>query len=251
MARITKNLPATTSGDHPTIEYSAAIGFDGSRESPTLDIADISVEMTKEEWISYLDWKINRVELNPDSRAEGNRDERLAIAIVLNRADWIQADGCRDIEAACGILRVECRDAVDLIRERRAREQGRFAPVFQKYDVPERHHRAIINGVKVASSYGSTERRKLAGRSPEFRKRQKRERAALEKLAQCLDDKNATEWFRKACADHGLTLKGLRAAVRYLKFWEARAGQGQSKRGQIPQYGRIEVVWFLADHWKS
>jgi hypothetical protein len=41
----------------------------------------------------------------------------LAIAIVLGRTDWIRANGCRDLEAARGVLGVQCHEATQIIKE--------------------------------------------------------------------------------------------------------------------------------------
>ncbi len=243
MAHNKRKKPAVAE-HQPLIEYGAPVEFDCTE--PTSLPEYVPADTT--EWISNLEWRVVRVEQNPGSLAESSSGMRLAIALVLGRLDWIHADGCKDFDSARTMLEPGCLQAIDRIRDRRADEQTRFAPVFQKHEVPEHFQRDIINGIRFAFDIGREKRRRVAMRSDDFKQRQKRELAALEMLSNCLEDENATDKFLHACADQGFTIERLEAAMRNVKFWQRHEGVDPrpSKPGSIPQYGRTEAVMYCS-----
>jgi hypothetical protein len=240
----------------PMMEYGAPVPIDGSKCEEEAQ-KNWTPANGIDDWIACLNWEIRRVEGKPDSRFEHDDETRLAIAVVLHRSGWIKEHGCRGVKQALARVSGSCREAIIRIRQQRADEQARFAPVFARYRIPVQYHRTIINALAVAMQLGRLERRRVAMRSNAFRDRQKRERGALDTLARCLSDEKATDRFRKACADRGISVQSLQSASRLLKFWERHEGKPprqdkrMGKRGTIAEFGRRMAVEFLAEVWEA
>jgi hypothetical protein len=237
----------------PVMEYSAPVSIDGSKWEEEAQ-KDWTRANGIDDWLACLSWRVHRVEGKPDSRFEHDEETRLAIAVVLDRLDWIKEHGCRDVAQALARVSGSCRDAIIRIRRQRADEQARFAP---RYDIPQQYHRDIIHGLVAARQLGRLKRRRVAMRSKDFRKRQKRERGVLETLARFLSDGKATDRFREACAGGGISVQSLQSVIRRLMFWERHEGQParrdkwQGKRGTIAEFGRTMAVEFLAEVWEA
>jgi hypothetical protein len=59
------------------------------------------------------------VESDPRSRGVLSTGERIAVAIVLRRMDWLQEDGFQDLEAARDRLGAEWVDACNVVMKQR------------------------------------------------------------------------------------------------------------------------------------
>jgi hypothetical protein len=237
----------------PMMEYGAPVPINGSKcEDEAQKIPADGID----DWIAHLNWRIRRVEGKPDSRFEHDDETRLAIAVVLGRSRWIKEHGCRGVKEALACVSGACREAIVRIRRQRADERARFAPLFADYRVPVQYRRTIIDALNDAMRLGRLERRRVARRSQAFQNRRKRERSALDTLARCLSDEKATDRFRKACADRGISVQSLQSARRLLKFWERHEGKpprdkSMGKRGTIAEFGRTMIVEYLAEVWEA
>jgi hypothetical protein len=84
--------------------------------------------MTKQQRLARVADLADLVEHHPAERGVLSSGERIAVALVLRRMDWLQADGFEDLEAAADYLEPDWMEAVKAVTAERLKQRIRLVP---------------------------------------------------------------------------------------------------------------------------